>query len=122
MVLPRRRRVFALVLAALPSAGAGGFLAFGPRRPARVGPARWKALVADNPDFPGRDDAGLRLARCQEEAGDARGAFMTLLAARTWGDRDALFVIEDRIANVLDAQLSLDETLELARGSKNALI
>src|SRR5438309_10794085 len=29
---------------------------------------RWKALIEAYPDFPGRDDAGLRLARCEEEA------------------------------------------------------
>jgi tetratricopeptide (TPR) repeat protein len=76
---------------------------------------RWKAFVDRYPDFPGRDDAGLRLARCEEEAGRGRDALLTLFAARGWGDRDKRFVIEDRIANVLDAQLSLEDTVELAR-------
>ncbi len=76
---------------------------------------RWRELIALCPDFPGRDDAGLHLARCEEEAGKARAAFFTLLAARRWGDQDARFTIEDRLAAVLDAQLPLDETLELAR-------
>src|SRR5579872_6136581 len=84
--------------------------------------ARWKALVEDYPDFAGRDDAGIHLARCQEEAGDARGALLTLLAARSWGDEDSRFVIEDRIANVLDAQLSLEDTQKLAQGTRNALL
>ncbi|HZU96452.1 MAG TPA: hypothetical protein VFF73_07170 [Planctomycetota bacterium] len=83
---------------------------------------RWKALCDDYPDFSGRDDAGIHLARCQEEAGDARGALLTLLAARSWGDEDSRFLIEDRIANVLDAQLSLEDTQNLASGTKNALL
>jgi hypothetical protein len=76
---------------------------------------RWCDLIALCPDFPGRDDAGLHLARCQEEAGRPREALLTLLAARSWGDQDARFAIEDRIACVLDAQLPLEDTLDLAR-------
>jgi hypothetical protein len=83
--------------------------------PLEVAILRWRELIALCPDFPGRDDAGLHLARCEEEAGQARAAFQTLLAARSWGDQDARFTIEDRIACVLDAQLPLADTLELAR-------
>ena len=83
--------------------------------PLDVAIRRWRELIALCPDFPGRDDAGLHLARCEEEAGKARAAFFTLLAARQWGDQDARFTIEDRLACVLDAQLPFDETLELAR-------
>src|SRR5207237_5969688 len=57
--------------------------------PLEVAIARWKRLIASTPDFPGRDDAGLRLARCFEEAGRPKEALATLLAARSWGDRDA---------------------------------
>jgi hypothetical protein len=76
--------------------------------------AAWQAFCARHRDFPGRDDAGLRLATCQEQAGDARGAFLTLVSARGWGDEDAKDMIETKLANVLDAEVTVEDALDLA--------
>jgi hypothetical protein len=75
--------------------------------------ARWESFVREHEDFPGRDDAGYRLARAYEEKGLPRDAFRTLVAALGWGDRDCVRTIHDRITNVLDAQCDLDDARAL---------
>jgi hypothetical protein len=82
--------------------------------------ARWESFVRDHEDFPGRDDAGYRLARAYEEKGLARDAFRTLVAALGWGDRDCDLPIRDRITNVLDAQCDLDDARALLAESDGA--
>lgn len=75
--------------------------------------ARWERFIQSHEDFPGRDDAGYRLARAYEEKGLPRDAFRTLVLALGWGDRDCGKPIRDRITNVLDAQCDLDDARSL---------
>jgi hypothetical protein len=82
--------------------------------------ARWERFVHEHEDFPGRDDAGYRLARAYEEKGLPRDAYRTLVAALGWGDKDCDLPIRDRITNVLDAQCDLDDARALLAESDGA--